>query len=205
MRRAVRFLARGVRWAAVTLSLLLFLVAMTMWVRSYARVDWWRAWAPGGDGAYWTSRDVVVWSAKGGVGVYATDYRGLPLNGPRLVYEADRSMEYPYVPIPQLEKAHGWRVGPVTWMDQRNGPVQLSLNESPRNVWDDQRERALVLPWWLLAAVTAVLPAIAVLRWRRGRRTRWRQARGLCPRCGYDLRASEGRCPECGTPPLPQS
>lgn len=50
-------------------------------------------------------------------------------------------------------------------------------------------------PIWILTAVFALAPAVALQRLRRRLR---RATRGQCPRCGYDLRATPGRCPECG-------
>jgi hypothetical protein len=51
------------------------------------------------------------------------------------------------------------------------------------------------VPLWLPLLFAAALPL-----WVAGRtftRRRRRDA-GLCPACGYDLRASPSRCPECG-------
>ena len=53
----------------------------------------------------------------------------------------------------------------------------------------------LVLAYWLLAAGFLILPAWRVSQNRRKQRLR---RRGLCPGCGYDLRATPDRCPECG-------
>jgi len=57
----------------------------------------------------------------------------------------------------------------------------------------------LQAPLWLVTVITA-LPAAAWLasRWRRRRSQRLAKRAGLCPRCGYDLRASPNVCPECG-------
>jgi hypothetical protein len=55
------------------------------------------------------------------------------------------------------------------------------------NVW-------VAAPWWFVTLATAVLPARATHQWRRGRRAK----RGGCANCGYDLRATPERCPECG-------
>ena len=58
-------------------------------------------------------------------------------------------------------------------------------------------EYSFEMPFWPLLVLTLVPPAAwTYRRWKERRR----RLRGLCRRCGYDLRASEGRCPECGTP-----
>jgi hypothetical protein len=57
----------------------------------------------------------------------------------------------------------------------------------------DVAGRVLVVPYWLLVIVFGFLPAVWLWRW-------WMldEKLGLCPRCGYDLRATPDRCPECG-------
>ena len=67
----------------------------------------------------------------------------------------------------------------------RNGRPELYVESVP------------LLGW--ASAMFAVL-AIASLLWeaKRIRMADDRVRNGLCPSCGYDLRASPGRCPECG-------
>jgi hypothetical protein len=58
------------------------------------------------------------------------------------------------------------------------------------------KSRWIAFPYLTPIVPCAALPAVILIRaWRRRRRFR----SGLCARCGYDLRASQGRCPECGT------
>jgi hypothetical protein len=53
----------------------------------------------------------------------------------------------------------------------------------------------LKIPYWALVLISVPLPVRVAVRSIRHRR---RIRLGLCARCGYDLRGSDGQCPECG-------
>jgi hypothetical protein len=57
--------------------------------------------------------------------------------------------------------------------------------------------RLIVIPYGCPALLLATPPALWLVRRSCGRR-RHRSAAGLCPECGYDMRATPRRCPECG-------
>ena len=55
----------------------------------------------------------------------------------------------------------------------------------------------LQLPCWMITIPMLCLAPWWIWHYWQHRRS---SRKGLCPRCGYDLRASPLRCPECGTP-----
>jgi hypothetical protein len=57
--------------------------------------------------------------------------------------------------------------------------------------------RLIVIPDWCPAVLFATPPMLWLVG-RSRRRRRQRIAAGLCPNCAYDMRATPHRCPECG-------
>lgn len=56
---------------------------------------------------------------------------------------------------------------------------------------------------WIWNAVWILLSLFVILQLGRFQRLD-RHKKGVCLKCGYDLRASKDRCPECGTPIHPR-
>jgi hypothetical protein len=83
-------------------------------------------------------------------------------------------------------------------------PKQIFVHSWPYGVILDggtmggRRFANFILPLWILAFGFAPLPIWRAARWSRARLWGQRLA-GVCPTCGYDLRATPERCPECGS------
>jgi hypothetical protein len=62
--------------------------------------------------------------------------------------------------------------------------------------------RQIAIDFRVFATLGGLLAVLFYWRYRVARRMCLRKIGGLCPSCGYDLRATPGRCPECGAVPI---
>jgi hypothetical protein len=87
-------------------------------------------------------------------------------------------------------------VGGRRWASRHDpdGSRRMELAGTAGFVLDSEPGGFIVgVPYWLACSLLASLPAF---RWIQRRRRE--PTAGLCPACGYDLRATPDRCPECG-------
>jgi hypothetical protein len=152
-------------------ALLLCVAVFGLWVRSYWAQDEFVKVRPG--------RNVVLASSRGQIGL------GIALW--RQTRGGSYSMFSIYSPK-DLAKQFGMR-----------GSREFAgfmLTRTPPDKRLGMRHYNVILPHWFVAGAALVLPSLLWIRaWWVPRR---RRVRGLCEKCGYDLRASPERCPECG-------
>ncbi len=58
--------------------------------------------------------------------------------------------------------------------------------------------RVVVIPFWSVCLADATFMGLLLVPWWRSTRQAKRRSKGLCARCGYDMRGSVSQCPECG-------
>jgi hypothetical protein len=83
------------------------------------------------------------------------------------------------------------------WGQKQFSTVVSRLAPTPIGVKVAMDYRVVAVPYWFILLGLCVLPGLWV---HHSLRQHQRRIGGLCPVCGYDLRASPDRCPECGSP-----
>ena len=168
-------------------SLLLSAAIGFFWWQSYGRSDK-VAWS--GERAYTSLRSA---QGRAVLYLYRTDFpirHATEDHGVRYVREVPASPDLEMLTVlllcsdSSVRMVH-WTHGNFAWSHRRSNRDLIVT---------------AVAPFWSLGCATCMFPlAWTGARIRRGYRRG--KAHGLCPACGYDLRATPDRCPECGAIP----
>jgi hypothetical protein len=206
--------------ALTTLSLLLCVATVVLWIRSYWRDDEitrisQNEWIQGdgrSEDSHFVARGAGMGSARG----------KLCLASHSLLVEGAGS----FIFVDFFARANspfsvGWHrapgnvpsslfAGPIPLnalgchYEREHHEQEFSLGEirtggprSPGMTWTTTDTRRIFFPHWMLVLLTAIVPACWLIP--RIRRRGW--GPGRCRKCGYDLRATPDKCPECGTDP----
>ena len=169
---------RLLRRLLTVLSLLLCAGAAALWARSYTHRD-------GGGWFNQNGRGLSVATTPGGLDWVSSAQPG---DGPLC-----RVGTYSSTRNPDVLTLRRWPYG----LGFGGGEFVVALSADGLRITRETL-RGVATPLWAWVMLFAVLPVTKAHSYVR---TRWRRARrGLCARCGYDMRASHERCPECGTP-----
>jgi hypothetical protein len=167
------------------LSLVLFVAVVVLWVRSYQVYDLVAFDAFGRSLSLRTFNHAVV-----------VEWTSRPYRTPRWVTEPLRYRQ-PFRefvrPQHHVYTDASGRPHYYAWL---GFSLQPWYHQAPGDPRYDCWFTTVGVPYYFLAIVTGLSPAVQARRWLRHRR---RVRLRLCPSCGYDLRATPGRCPECGT------
>jgi hypothetical protein len=165
-------------------SLLLFLVSVGLWVRSYWVGDGWQLARLTRPADHWYSAKLIRFGR--GCCIINWDH-GMWVTGrsvPLLSYcPDDVPLSSPDTSSPMASLwVHNW------W-NRRGFDIEWGVTQH-----GSQGLISVVFPLWLPAALFAMLPSIWILKNRRKR------TRDSCRTCGYNLSGNvSGICPECGT------
>lgn len=179
MRRLRRILLN----AAIVASLVLCLATVGTWVRSYwvsDRVLWHGAIVPDADA---DRLGFLIRVNRGRLSFY---WDG-PIAAYPYSYTEEHSWERERPTVEQPPPRRRW----WTWLGVHY------FNFSNRGL--AMGGELLMVHLGLLTTLSAITPIVWTARCRRRKASG--NASGVCPGCGYDLRATPGRCPECGTIP----
>jgi hypothetical protein len=178
------------------LPLLLFATVVALWVRSY-----------------WVYEDVSLTRYKGYGERVKRTYAGARIwpGGLQVlwmeIWDVNPKVVHRYRELGRLNTTDlaRWSV-PVSALDQPPffWKTWLGFRFDPYRTSGESNEDsgcALLIPFWFLSLLAALLPSAQILRWKRRKRRAQRRIHGFCIACGYDLRSSPVRCPECGREP----
>ena len=137
-------------------------------------------------------------------------FHGISIIRGELRIFTSQSTYYPHKPIPSPpDQSASWHIGRLGLGHVGSDPLPIRTiwNRLGFNTYQDgmessfasETESGITLPLWLPLLLSLPFPFILM---RRIQRQRHRRNHGLCPDCGYDLRATPNRCPECGRTPV---